>query len=102
MSPQDIYRLIAEDIEANGASDGTDVWERLNLVIDPTELRPKLAEDIEIRMFDQRWGDGYVMIANPRDLLHYRLAASDLELLGDDRRHADGEGDRDRALRGLR
>ena len=32
-------------------------------------------------MFEQRWGEGYVMIANPRDLLHFRLAASDLGLL---------------------
>ena len=32
-------------------------------------------------MFEQRWGEGYVMIANPRDLLHFRLAASDVGLL---------------------
>ena len=81
MSPQDIYRLVAEDLEANGASDGANVWELLAHLVDPTELRPKLADDIEIRMFEQRWGEGYVMIANPRDLLHYRLAASDLGLL---------------------
>jgi hypothetical protein len=77
----DVYRLLAEDIDANGARPDGDVWERIVHLVDPTELRPKLADDIEIRVFEQRWGDGYVMIANPRDLLHYRLAASDLGLL---------------------
>ena len=77
----DVYRLLAEDIDKNGARPDGDVWERIVHLVDPTELRPKLADDIEIRVFEQRWGDGYVMIANPADLLHYRLAASDLGLL---------------------
>jgi CRP-like cAMP-binding protein/Zn-dependent protease len=77
----DVYRLLAEDIDANGARPDADVWRRVADLVDPAELRPKLADDIEIRLFDQRWGEGYLMIANPRDLLHYRLAASDLGLL---------------------
>ncbi len=81
MSRQDVYRLLAEDIASNGAGEGADVWETITRLVDPTELRPKLADDIEIRVFDQRWGEGYVMIANPRDLLHFRLASSDLGLL---------------------
>ena len=83
MSPPDVYRLVADDLEANGevGTSGADVWERIAHLVDASELRPKLADDIEIRVFEQRWGEGYVMIANPRDLLHYRLAASDLPLL---------------------
>ena len=85
MSQQDVYRLLADDIASNGAKgdagDHGDVWETITHLVDPTELRPKLADDIEIRVFEQRWGEGYVMIANPRDLLHFRLAASDLGLL---------------------
>ena len=83
MSPPDVYRLVADDLEANGevGTNGADVWERIAHLVDASELRPKLADDIEIRVFEQRWGEGYVMIANPRDLLHYRLAASDLPLL---------------------
>jgi len=77
----DVYRLVADDIEATGAAGREDVWERLSHLVDPTELRPKLADDIETRVFEQRWGEGYVMIANPRDLLHFRLAKSDLGLL---------------------
>ena len=83
MSPPDVYRLVADDLEANGevGTNDTDVWEQISHLVDASELRPKLADDIEIRVFEQRWGEGYVMIANPRDLLHYRLAASDLPLL---------------------
>ena len=81
MTELDVYRLVADDIEATGAGGREDVWERLSHLIDPTELRPKLADDIETRVFEQRWGEGYVMIANPRDLLHFRLAKSDLGLL---------------------
>lgn len=83
MSSPDVYRLVADDLEANGevGTNGADVWERIAHLVDASELRPKLADDIEIRVFEQRWGEGYVMIANPRDLLHYRLAASDLPLV---------------------
>jgi CRP-like cAMP-binding protein/Zn-dependent protease len=77
----DVYRLVAERAEANGAARAPDVWSLIGRAVDPTELRPKLADDVEIRVFEQRWGDGYLMIANPRDLVHYRLASSDLELL---------------------
>jgi CRP-like cAMP-binding protein/Zn-dependent protease len=81
VSGQDVYRLLADDIASNGAGGHGDVWETITHLVDPTELRPELADDIEIRVFEQRWGEGYVMIANPRDLLHFRLAASDLGLL---------------------
>ena len=54
MSPQDVYRLLADDIDSNGAKDAGDhgdVWETITHLVDPTELRPKLADDIEIRVF---------------------------------------------------
>ncbi len=77
----DVYGAVVErgggvQVEPTG-----DVWADLAHRVDPAEFRPRLADDIEIREFEQRWGEGYVMIANPRDLVHYRLAASDLELL---------------------
>jgi CRP-like cAMP-binding protein/Zn-dependent protease len=77
----DLYELVAEDLGADGADGSDDIWSRLARLVDPTTFRPKLADDVEIRLFEQRWGEGYLMIANPRDLLHYRLAASDLDLL---------------------
>ena len=51
MSPQDVYRLLADDIDSNGAKDAGDdgdVWETITHLVDPTELRPKLADDIAI------------------------------------------------------
>jgi CRP-like cAMP-binding protein/Zn-dependent protease len=80
MSRTDLYDLLADGVERTNAA-AVDVWGRLAEVLDPTMFRPELADDVEIRVFEQRWGEGYLMIANPRDLVHYRLAAADLELL---------------------
>ncbi|MGH2738919.1 MAG: cyclic nucleotide-binding domain-containing protein [Actinomycetota bacterium] len=44
-------------------------------------MRPKLAGDIELREFKLPWGNDYVIIANPRDLLHYRLEPVEAELV---------------------
>jgi len=75
-----VYGLIAERSESDGAG-GLNTWERLAELTDPAEFRPKLRDDTETRVFEQRWGQGYAMVANPRDLVHYRLQVSDLELL---------------------
>jgi len=62
-------------------SDRTDVWRTLRERVDPAKFTPKLADDIEVKRFHARGGD-YVMIANPRDLIHYRLDLGEAELLG--------------------
>ena len=80
MKTASLYGLIAERAASDGTA-GTDTWQRLTELTDPSEFRPKLREDIEVRVFEQRWGQGYAMVANPRDLIHYRLQLSDLELL---------------------
>ncbi|MGZ4189745.1 MAG: cyclic nucleotide-binding domain-containing protein [Actinomycetota bacterium] len=54
----------------------TDVWGALIDRIDPSKLRPKLAPDIETKRFQSRTG-GYVMMANPRDLIHFRFDEND-------------------------
>jgi hypothetical protein len=54
----DVYRLVAGEIEASGGGEREDVWERLSHLVDPTQLRPKLADDIETRVFEQRWVGG--------------------------------------------
>ncbi len=59
----------------------TDVWAALAARLDATRLRPRLAPDIEVRAFEVARGDPYVMIANPRDLVHYRLAPAEADLL---------------------
>ena len=61
--------------------DGDGIYGRLQHLIDPTEFRPKLAADVEIKHFKLKWGNDYIMIANPRDLIHYRLDPDDLHYL---------------------
>ena len=57
-----------------------DLWRVLADRIDPAKDRPKLADDIEIKRFAGRNGD-YVMMANLRDLIHYKFDAGDAELI---------------------
>lgn len=63
---------------SDGAAPGG-LWKRLSGEFDPAEFRPRLAPDVEIKEFHLRWGNDYAMIANPRDLLHYRLEPGELE-----------------------
>src|SRR5436190_1561373 len=57
-----------------------DLWRALAEKIDPAKDRPKLADDIEIKRFAGRNGD-YVMMANLRDLIHYKFDSGDAELI---------------------
>ncbi|MGQ0671004.1 MAG: cyclic nucleotide-binding domain-containing protein [Actinomycetota bacterium] len=77
-----IWGLLAGKIEAHPVEeDGGGLWERLSVQVDPAEFRPKVAPDIEVKEFKLRWGNDYAMIANPRDLLFYRLEPGEVELL---------------------
>ncbi len=55
------------------------VWDHVESTYDPGRFKPKLADDVEIKEFELRWGNSYAMIANPRDLVHYRLEPAELE-----------------------
>jgi CRP-like cAMP-binding protein/Zn-dependent protease len=57
------------------------LWDELAGRVDPAEFRPELAPDVEVKEFHLRWGNDYAMVANPRELLHYRLEAGEVELL---------------------
>ncbi|MFB3738119.1 MAG: cyclic nucleotide-binding domain-containing protein [Candidatus Velamenicoccus archaeovorus] len=77
-----VWAAVERRLDAAGqAGTELDLWDALDRRVDPSTFRPKLADDIEIREFPLRWGGSYVMVANPRDLLHYRLRASDRRLL---------------------
>lgn len=78
-APQ-IWSVVQERAEEEPEA-STDLWERLGERIDRAELRPKLLPDVEIKEFRLRRGNDYIMVANPRDLLHYRLTPRDAELL---------------------
>jgi CRP-like cAMP-binding protein/Zn-dependent protease len=76
----DVYGLVAERASSDGKADVA-LWDRLSDLVDPNSIRPKLANHVEIREFPLRWGNDYVMVANTRDLVHYRLPASERPLL---------------------
>jgi CRP-like cAMP-binding protein/Zn-dependent protease len=57
------------------------LWGRLADLVDPAEFRPKLADDIEIKVFTLKWGNDYVMVANPRDILHYQFEADAADII---------------------
>jgi CRP-like cAMP-binding protein/Zn-dependent protease len=58
-----------------------DVWSSLEERLDWTTRRPRLAVDVEIGPVERTRGEPYVMVANPRALIHYRLSADEAALL---------------------
>jgi CRP-like cAMP-binding protein/Zn-dependent protease len=58
----------------------TNVWATLGQTLDLTESKPRLAGDIELRIFRLRWGNDYAMVANPRRLIHFQLEVWEAEL----------------------
>jgi CRP-like cAMP-binding protein/Zn-dependent protease len=74
-------RIEQQALSGDGGRTRLDVWRRLSEFVDPGELRPKLAPDVEIKFHDLKWGNSFAVIANPRDLVHYQLTPRDLELV---------------------
>jgi CRP-like cAMP-binding protein/Zn-dependent protease len=72
-------RVESRSRAAPAEPDGRGVWGLVREQVDPTEYRPRLADDVEIKEFPLRWGNDYVMLANPRDLIHYRLDPGELD-----------------------
>jgi CRP-like cAMP-binding protein len=75
-----VWGLVEERLGSEGESEGS-LWARLGTLVDPGEYRPKLAADIEVKRFTQRSGEDYYMLANPRDLVHYKIQGPDYELV---------------------
>ncbi len=78
-----IWAELDREIDARPAPQptGTDLWARLERLVDTAEYRPRLETDIEVQEFHLRWGNDYAMIANPRDLIHYTLTPEELGLV---------------------
>jgi CRP-like cAMP-binding protein len=74
-----VWGLIDAKLGPAAAGDG-ELWDHLAALVDPAEFRPKLEDDIEVKRFEHRSGEPYYMLANPRDLVHFRLDQSDYEL----------------------
>jgi CRP-like cAMP-binding protein/Zn-dependent protease len=80
-APAGLWRTLSDRVAA-APSDGVGgLWSELSEKLDPAEFRPKLAPDVEVKRFTLRWGNDYAMLANPRDLLHYRLDPGEADLL---------------------
>ncbi len=78
----DVWDRLAERLSVEPSEDGRpDIWEAVEDKFDLAEYRPRLAPDIEVKEFNLKWGNDYVMFANPRDLVHYRFTPDDAELI---------------------
>jgi len=75
-----LWAGLEREIATHPAPDDGGLWSRLADRMDPAEWRPKLAEDVELRVFRLRWGNDYAMMANPRDLVHYTLSPEEAEI----------------------
>lgn len=60
---------------------GGGIWAALAERTDPVAFRPELAPDIEVKQFAPRYGEAHVFVANPRDLVYYRLTPAEAALL---------------------
>jgi hypothetical protein len=90
-----IYRLVKDRMTAGSGAQGLPLMP-LRLVdrttadvdalgavasqLDPSQRRPKLAADVELKLFRVRSGSDYAMIANPRELVHLRLDPDEYEI----------------------
>jgi CRP-like cAMP-binding protein len=72
---------VLEGRVAEPSQGAIDVWERVGELTDPSEFRPRLSPEVEVRRFHLRWGNDYAMAANVRDLLHYRLTPDEADVL---------------------
>jgi CRP-like cAMP-binding protein/Zn-dependent protease len=80
MRPAGVYAVLASRGVAAAAAPEASVYEVLTTRLDPTELRPKLASDVEIERFVLRWGNDYAMAFNPRTFQHFRLEPWEADL----------------------
>ncbi len=68
-----------EDQESEGSD--PDLYETLDVRTDPSQFRPLLAEGVEQKVFELRWGNDYAMVANPTRSQHYKLEVWEADLL---------------------
>ncbi len=80
-SPGGLWRTLSDKVASQRADGEFGFWTDLAAKVDPAEFRPKLAPDVEVKRFTLRWGNDYAIVANPRDLLHYRLDPGEVELI---------------------
>lgn len=77
-----VWAALADHVETTAAPDGErgDLWRALAQRVDPIGFRPELAADVEVKRFEMRGGEE-VIVANPRDLIYFRLDEAEAALL---------------------
>lgn len=63
------------------ATVSTDLYVRVAEVLELANLRPRLREGCEVKIFRLRWGNDYAMLARDDRELHYRLEVWEAEML---------------------
>ena len=76
-----VYATLADSLARAGVADGRGLWDELATQVDPAVYRPRLRDEVEIKVFRLKWGNDYAMVANPTDLVHYKVSVEDAELL---------------------
>ncbi|MFN2545779.1 MAG: cyclic nucleotide-binding domain-containing protein [Actinomycetota bacterium] len=76
-----VWGRLEDAARSRPVPEGDGLWSRLSHLVDPAEVRPKLADDVEVKEFKLRWGNDYWMIANHRDHIFYKLDPSEAKLL---------------------
>ena len=82
LSERGMFATVRGAIDEAADTDGErGIWATLSERVDPATYRPHLRPDVEVKVFNLRWGNDYAMIANPTDLLHYQLSVDDVPLI---------------------
>ncbi len=68
-------------LERTASASDVNVYRELGHRLDVAELRPRLQEGAEIKIFRLRWGNDYAMVARADRELHYQLEVWEAELL---------------------
>jgi putative peptide zinc metalloprotease protein len=77
----DVWAAVAAAVPSPARADAADVAATLDARTDLAGLRPKLADDVEVRIFRLRWGNDYAIAYDPRSFTHYGLEVWEAELL---------------------
>jgi CRP-like cAMP-binding protein/Zn-dependent protease len=76
-----LWGTVQERARAAPRAERDGLWERLKVLVEPSEHRPRLAPGVELKEFQLRWGNDYAMIANPTHTVHFRLEPEEAELV---------------------
>jgi len=70
-----------EEALAREPATHADLYLRLTERLDVTNLRPRIRDGTELKVFRLRWGNDYAMLARPDRELHYQLEVWEADLL---------------------